>query len=47
MELSQVLTAFAGWALVSVPVSLLIGAFMAHADVAQDVAVPVRASKRS
>jgi hypothetical protein len=48
MELSQVLTAFIGWAVVSVPVSLLIGAFMGHGSQApDDVAVPVRASRRA
>ena len=48
MELSQVLTAFVGWAVLSVPVSLLLGAFMAHANAAaQDGAVPIRVPERS
>lgn len=47
MELSQVLTAVVGWAVLSMPVSLLIGAFMGRgSDDLQEVAIPVRAANR-
>jgi hypothetical protein len=48
MELSQVLTAIVGWAVLSVPVSLLIGAFMSRGSrTGGEIAIPVHVSKRA
>ena len=43
MDLSQMLTAVAGWVVLSVPVSLLVGALMARGSKPQRV--PVRARR--
>lgn len=46
MELSHVLAVIAGWTALSVPVSLVIGAFMARGNHARhEIAVPVRAEQ--
>jgi hypothetical protein len=42
MDLSQMLTAVAGWVIISVPVSLLIGALMASGSKATPTQAPVR-----
>jgi hypothetical protein len=46
MDLSQMLTAVAGWVVISVPVSLLIGALMAGGSKAPSREAPVRRSLR-
>jgi hypothetical protein len=45
MDFSQALVAFAGWAVLSVPVSLLIGAFIGLGTKATDMQVAVRADR--